>query len=139
MLFRLALWRRLSRGGFPDTSISLHLKQKIIWATTIVSARPPQRRRALLSSGTLTAKLELWIPSSGFLVRFLFPSASTERACCDVEQARPLVLRVDRLPAEVARGAGVVLAHEVAEVVVILNGVRAARRPRALAETGPRT
>ena len=27
--------------------------------------------------------------------------------------------------------AGVVLVHEIAEVVVILNGIRAARRPRA--------
>ncbi|WP_347757541.1 cation-translocating P-type ATPase [Agrococcus sp. ProA11] len=33
--------------------------------------------------------------------------------------------------------AGVVLVHEVAEVVVILNGVRAARRPRALPQLAP--
>jgi len=80
----------------------------------------------------LMAKLELLIPSPGFLVRFLFPWDFPGRTCCDVEQARPLVLRVDRLPAEVSRGAGVVLVHEVAELVVILNGIRAARRPRAL-------
>ena len=35
--------------------------------------------------------------------------------------------------------AGVVLVHEMAELIVILNGVRAARRPKPITALGART